>query len=688
MIKKLLFLPGLLFLAVVTTNAQNHLIDSLKNKLDTITSDTSQLKTIIDISIEYADIDLNKAEYYLNKADSLKEVIDHPKFDALTYQNLGSYYFKTSKYDKALEYFNKALPIYRDLDLEIKAGSCLNNMGIIYEKKSNYDKALEFLLQALKIWEKHNAEYELAKVYLNIGLIHFRNENYDKANEYYNKSLKIRKEIDDKQGIALVYNNLAILYYYQGKYDYVRDYFEKAYNIYQELGNLRKQTMALSNLGKIYFEIGKYDKALNAYKECAAIEKNLEEKSGLVSSYTMMAEVYKARKQYDKSVSYLNKALAIAKEIEAKDEIKDIYYELSMNYKAKNNYKVGLKWFEMYSALNDSLFNATKNKQINELQTKYETEKKERKIELLNKEKKLRDLQLKRQKNFVIFLTIIVVVVLIFAIIVLIQKKKLSRAHYKLAKQQKQITDSIEYASLIQNAILPNHQQLNDVLNQEYFIFFRPKEVVSGDFYFVDEKSGKKIIAAVDCTGHGVPGAFMSMLGYSFLVEIVNNTDEFKANRILNKLREYIIRALHQKQEIGYSKDGLDISLCIVDEKKQKLEFAGAYQYMFLLRDKQITRYSGDKMPVGIHYKRKGEFSLKEIDYKKGDIVYLFSDGYPDQFGGENGKKFRLGNFRDLLLTIHDEDLITQKDMIEKTLDNWMGNCEQVDDILVMGIRL
>jgi serine phosphatase RsbU (regulator of sigma subunit) len=211
---------------------------------------------------------------------------------------------------------------------------------------------------------------------------------------------------------------------------------------------------------------------------------------------------------------------------------------------------------------------------------------------------------------------------------------------------------------------------------------------VSGDFYFADQKNNKKIIAAIDCTGHGVPGAFMSMLGYSFLSQIISNKGIIQADEILNKLREYIIQALHQKQEIGYSKDGMDISLCIIDEEEKKIEFAGAYHYLLLIRNEQVTRYSGDKMPIGIHYKQKAHFSKTEISYEKGDTIYLFSDGLIDQFGGENGKKFRLKNFQDLLVTIQDESMIRQKEILEQSLDNWKSTYEQVDDILVMGIKL
>ena len=278
--------------------------------------------------------------------------------------------------------------------------------------------------------------------------------------------------------------------------------------------------------------------------------------------------------------------------------------------------------------------------------------------------------------------------ILVFALILFVQKKKILAAHKKLSEQQKQITDSITYASRIQNAILPDEQHLNNIFHDNYFILFKPKGLVSGDFYFAEERDGKKIIASVDCTGHGVPGAFMSLLGYSYLTEIINSIDTLEADVILNKLRDAIIRSLHQKQEIGTGKDGMDISLLIIDEKNQELQFAGAYQIMLYIRDGKLQRYKGDKMPIGIHYKEKTTFTKQTISYKKNDMIYLFSDGFVDQFGGPKNKKFRLKNLEKLLVDIHKNPMFEQKSILNKTFVNWKQGQNQLDDVIIIGLRL
>jgi serine phosphatase RsbU (regulator of sigma subunit) len=446
--------------------------------------------------------------------------------------------------------------------------------------------------------------------------------------------------------------------------------------------------MTLSNLGKIYFEIGKFDKAIEAYKKCMEIEKKLEDKSGLIGTYNMIAQVYRERKQFGQALENLEKSLELSKELNSRSYLSDTYQSLYQTYKKKNDYQQALKWHEKYLIMRDSILNKKKNKQISELQTKYETKKKEQKIKLLNKEKKVQDLKIKKQRLLNYFIGIIAIITLLFAIIFLVQKRKIKAANIKLSNQQKQITDSITYASRIQKAILPTNEQINNILNENHFILFRPKEMVSGDFYFTEQKNGKKIVASVDCTGHGVPGAFMSLLGYSFLKEIIKTIEPLEPNLILDKLREHVINSLHQKQEIGTGKDGMDISLCIIDEENQEIHFSGAYQVMLFIRNGEIYRYKGDKMPIGIHYNKQSSFSKEVIKYNKGDEIYLFSDGYIDQFGGPKNKKFRLKKLEKILTDIHNETMASKKSHLTKTFDRWKRGNDQLDDVVMIGVKL
>jgi serine phosphatase RsbU (regulator of sigma subunit) len=265
-----------------------------------------------------------------------------------------------------------------------------------------------------------------------------------------------------------------------------------------------------------------------------------------------------------------------------------------------------------------------------------------------------------------------------------------------------EITDSIRYAKYIQTSVLPKPEQLESLLG-DHFILYKPKDIVSGDFYWTSNIENKTIIAAVDCTGHGVPGAFMSMLGITLLNEIINKEYITHPGVILRRLRKEVINSLKQKGERGEQKDGMDIALCTLDLENMKLQFAGANNPLFIIRESNLEQVGelrnelpggdrlyeikGDLMPIGI-YDRMENFTSHEIDIFKGDTFYLFSDGFPDQFGSPDRKKFGYKQFRELLLKNNSASMTDQKNMLEKTLIEWMGINSQIDDILVIGFKI
>ncbi len=267
------------------------------------------------------------------------------------------------------------------------------------------------------------------------------------------------------------------------------------------------------------------------------------------------------------------------------------------------------------------------------------------------------------------------------------QKEEIQKQKEELGNQKEEITSSISYGKRIQTAIFPPKEILRKLL-PEYFILFRPRDIVSGDFYWISEKNNKIIIAVADCTGHGVPGAFMSILGYTLIGEIANNYPITTAGSFLNKLRKKLKSALHQTGKDTDTKDGIDLSLCIIDKKDRTLQYAGAYNPLYIIRDNNLQIIKGDKMPIGIHYIKEVPFKNHKIKLKSGDVLYLFTDGYIDQFGGPSNKKYKIVPFRKLLLKIHRKKMSEQKKTLGKELNTWMGSNEQVDDILIIGIRI
>ncbi|MDX2413588.1 MAG: YfiR/HmsC family protein [Bacteroidales bacterium] len=254
----------------------------------------------------------------------------------------------------------------------------------------------------------------------------------------------------------------------------------------------------------------------------------------------------------------------------------------------------------------------------------------------------------------------------------------------QIAYQKKHITDSIMYAKRIQTALLPSLELFSGEI--DHFVLYKPLDIVSGDFYWVARKGNKQIVIAADCTGHGVPGAFMSMLGVTMLNEIVNGKGVEKPDEILNLLRDEIIKSLKQSIDDDRVKDGMDMTVSLIDYDKGKLYFAGANNPLILIRDGEVEVFKGDKMPVAIHY-RMNPFALKEIDLKKGDCFYMFSDGYGDQFGGPRQKKFMIKHLKETLLEISPLPMIEQGKKLDEVFEKWRGANAQVDDVILIGIR-
>ena len=267
-----------------------------------------------------------------------------------------------------------------------------------------------------------------------------------------------------------------------------------------------------------------------------------------------------------------------------------------------------------------------------------------------------------------------------------LEQKVIERTR-KIESQNREITSSIQYARKIQKALLPLEEELKSLL-RSYFILSKPRDIVSGDYYWLAQKDGRVTIAVADCTGHGVPGAFMSILGVSFLNEIVTKNMNMRANEILNHLRSELIRSMHQTGRCDETRDGMEMALCIIDFEEQNLQFSGAFRPLYLIRNNELKEFRGDPMPIGIYEQEEQSFSNTEIEFLKDDIIYLFSDGYIDQLGGTERKTFRSKNFKKLVIDIHKLPMPEQKKTLEKRFKEWKGDVEQIDDILILGIKM
>jgi len=593
---------------------------------------------------------------------------------ALLLNNVGVIYKNTGEYDKAIEYYQENLRIQEELGHILNMARSRANIGTVYYYFGiDYNKALEYYNTSLELFRQYTEEYSddeegavlegrsgMAGIYLNIGLVYKELNNMGLAIDNYRKALRIFREIDDKPGIANTQNQIGLVYLEGGSYDDALTASLNALNLYREIGNRREVAATLRNVGTIYYRWGRYEQALN----------------------------------------YFNQSLQLNQELNFKKEVYDVYKDISDTYATMGNFRLALENYQKYNALKDSSIREENIKQISELETKYETERVERENELLNTKNMLQETELKRQRVMIyslvgIFLVILASSFLLFRAYraikhanILLEEQNIEIKHQRdqIFQQKQEITDSIHYASRIQNALLPPETLLAKL--SDHFILYKPRDIVSGDYYWMTQKDGKTVILAADCTGHGVPGAFMSMLGISFMNEIVNKSDLTQPNEILNKLRENVVNSLHQTGEEGETQDGMDLSLCVINNSKTKLQYAGAYNPLFLIRNNELIEYKADKMPIGIYKDKIGSFTNHEIEIRKGDTFYMFSDGYVDQFGGPGAKKFMARKFKDLLLSMHQKSMKEQKEVLDKTLEDWKGEIDQIDDILVMGFRI
>jgi CheY-like chemotaxis protein len=543
----------------------------------------------------------------------------------------------------------------------------LNKIAYLYWENEQFDNAIKYFSESLELNLSHNNLNGVKSIYYNIGLIHSDKEDFQNSLVNFNKGLQIARQLNQKDGIYTGLMNKAAV-----------------------LKNLSRNQEAINNINEALI-YAQESNNLKLIRTC----------------YGMLAENYEILGDSENTMKYFELFATIDKHLKSQ-HIKDIEKKSSEQVQQAQNENI-----QTQKTLSETSSQLEKTQKT---LAEIEAIKKQQQLELEVKELAIRqqEVELKNKKIILWGISFVFFLIFIFSILVLRQfraKKKAFRLlkeqneqinlqkteieiQRDLANQQKKdITDSIEYAKRIQSALLP---PLNFIKRNlpEHFILFKPRDIVSGDFYWMMNKDGKIIIAAADCTGHGVPGAFMSMLGTAFLNEIVTKIVENKhiyslqANEILNQLRNYIIDSLHQTGAENESKDGIDMSLCIIDSEKQKIQFAGAHNPLYIIRNNKLEVIKGDRMPVSIHKNANESFTNHEINLNANDLIYLFSDGYYDQIGGPQHRKFMSRKFQELLLEIHQNPMETQKEILNKTIEDWRGDYMQLDDILVIGIKL
>lgn len=618
-----------------------------------------------------------------SKIDSIEIILEQSKgVEKIPYYYVLTDYYIYNASDRAIELANEFLILAEEIDSTEIIEYCYEILGEAYFYQEDYNTALSYFKRFLNLQRQQKDERGLARAYNNLGIIYRALEDYPEAVLCYEKSLDINKALNDSNGISSTYNNLGVLHEKLNLFGQARDYYNKSLEIELQSNQLDGISTSYLNLGGINFKL----------------------------------------RNYARAIEYCQKSIEICDSLDFTHTLELNYDILYRTYKELENSNQALFYLEEFYKLKNKRINKETNAHIAELELKYQNNKKEQEIELLQKQKKQ-----KSRLNYIglaILLAFAILLIVLFSFNnirrkknkilqirnaeVLQQKeeieaqrdeieaqrdeiqrqKELSESQTEqIKKQNRDITDSIEYAKHIQIALFPDKITLQKVL-KDGFCLFKPKDIVSGDFYWVGQVENKSIIVAADCTGHGVPGAFMSIIGINFLNEIVFDEEIIQPNLILNELRKKIIKTLVNANRIEKSKDGMDVALVVIDYDNMKLEYAGAYNHLYYIRDHMLNSIKADRMPVGLSDKAIAPFTNHTIDIQKGDIFYMFTDGYADQFGGPNRKKFRVGNLRELLLDIHEKEMVEQKRALFETFINWKSDQPQVDDVLSIGIKI
>ena len=647
--------------------------------------------------------------------------------------------------NKILELVEKTIPLYNELGqkrLFLMKAAALNNLGILAMDKGDVMLGLDYYSKSIPMFEKAGNKEYLGNAYNNIGFIYENQGDVERGMEYYYKSLKLREEVGDKRGIGESYNNIAYMYNSQNEKEKALETFLKALTFFEDAGDQQGVSLIYTNVGNIYKNKMLFDKALISFRKSVSIRLGLNDHKGLSNVYINIGDIYENKKQLDSASYYYNAALKegqlaenksrissalqnlaslsllkgdvskafeygkesldLAIELGFPEKIRDSYLILSDIYSAKKDYKSAFESFKSYKLMADSILNdATKQDGIKQ-QMKYTFDKRELEVIKEKEQSEFAHKEEVKRQNWIIYTSIgVLLIVVVFSLFlnnrfrVTRKQKEIIESQKTLVEQQKhiveekhkEITDSINYAERIQRALLASESVLQSNF-KNYFVLFKPKDIVSGDFYWASTLSnGNFALITADSTGHGVPGAIMSILNISCLKEVVKEglSEPFE---ILNKTRGLIIDTLSKDGSAEGGKDGMDASLTVYDFKNKKMIFSASHNPVWIVRGNEIIELKADKMPIGKHDKQHLSFTQQEIQLQSGDVVYSLTDGFPDQFGGEKGKKYMSKNLRELLLTNAHLPMDEQKQLLEKTFANWIGNLEQVDDVTIIGIRI
>lgn len=674
---KVNFLRILLFLCPLFISAQRQRfnIDSLEREFknhETIDSVRVNLMINIALSLNESRSDIKRALDLVDNAVKISDNLGLPNQKVTALMFIAQNHIENSEYTKAIDYILQALKISEETKNIPQKVRALRNLGVIYHAIKDYQKSLKYYFDALKEAKKYTLKREIPGIESNIGILYQNIHENEKALSFYELALRSAEEIDNKTTKSFVLNSIGMLH--------------------QDKGLEEKDRQEL-------------DLSIKYFKLSLALKKELNHEKGIANALGNIGKSYAGLKFYGEALKFLKEGEQIALKLNYKEWLREGYQSISECYENTNDLKNALSYFKKYTQIKDSLASVASLEKIEELQGLYDTEKKDKEILLLQKDNDLQTEKLRRQSIMItsIVITLAVLLGFLFFISKSNRQKKLSNITLsrqnqliqtqktELEIQKKNIIDSINYARKIQYSILPPITEIQKHF-PESFVCYRPKDIVSGDFYWFVQKNNCSFYAVADCTGHGVPGAFMSLVASSLLNEIINKQFTTKPSVILEKLHRLVYETFKQEKGDEYAQDGLDISIIIHKQDTNEVFFAGARSSVIIVKNGIAELITATPKPIGglsiINTPEPDrKFDEKEIKIENGDLLFMFTDGVLDMFNHLNQKYGieRLKGLSQLLWKKRTKE--EMHETVEKELNYWLHNESQIDDILITAIR-
>lgn len=627
-------------------------ISLLESAISNAKDDKSKVDRINQLAFEIRNSDTERSIALSKEAQTISSRINYSEGRATAITNEAFGHVQITDYKLALEKLFEALKIFEALQNEKGIAQVHYNLTLIYFRFSDFNNGLDSITKALAYYKKVNDVPEMARSLFQLGFLYHSLNDYESAIEYFNESLKLHREIKNPAGEAAAIMGLGQIYLNKGEYEKSKEKLFESMAIREQIKDWRGYGAALNAYMTLCMQTGKNEEAEKISLQGIKLATELGDKMGVARFRNDLGKIYLNQNKLKEAEEVLLESLEIAERINLRMALSPIHFSLSEIYQLKGDFEKALKHFQRFHKVKEEMLNT-------------DAAMKAKSAQLVNQiESAQKEAEINHLKNV-----------------------ELKKAYGIIEEKNKDITDSINYAKRIQQAILPKTNEIYSTLSQ-CFVLYKPKDIVSGDFYFFHKNNTASFIAAVDCTGHGVPGAFMSMIGSEKLEDAVLQSSD--TSQILKLLNKGIKTSLRQSDSDESTRDGMDIALCSIDTNKRIVKYAGANRPIWIISKgkTEVQEIKATKKAIGGFTEDEQHFDTHEIQLQQGDTFYLTTDGYADTFSGKDSKKLTTKKFKQILLDIQHQTMPEQKQHLNNFIENWKSGTEQVDDILVIGIRL